>query len=85
MLLESKGRFLSADRVKMQAVQEQNPDKLIVMLFARPTTKISKKSKTRYKDWCDKKGIVWLGFNDKDWVYKLQKIIKEWKKRKKTS
>jgi hypothetical protein len=80
VLLESKGRFMSADRVKMLAIQELYPDKLVIMLFANPNSKISKGSKTKYKDWCDSKKIKWLDFRDNEWVYKMNRMIVNWKK-----
>jgi hypothetical protein len=40
----------------MAAVIEQNPDLDIRMLFMR-NNPITKTSKTKYSDWCDKRGI----------------------------
>lgn len=57
--LETKGLFTSADRRKMKAVIEQNPNITFVMIFQDPNKKISKSSKTSYASWCDKNGIEW--------------------------
>lgn len=59
IIVESKGRFLSADRTKMVEVIKQNPDRDIRMLFMNASVKLSKKSKTTYGDWCDKNNIKW--------------------------
>jgi hypothetical protein len=75
VLLETKGRFLSADRIKMEAIHNQNEDKLVVMLFSNPNTKLSKSSKTTYASWCNKRGIHWLSFKDDMWVEKLKTLI----------
>lgn len=83
VLLESKGRFMSADRVKMEAIQNLYPNKLVIMLFANPNARISKGSKTRYKDWCDKKNMKWLDFRDKEWPYQMNRMIVNWKKERK--
>lgn len=56
MIVECKGRFDAATRQKMAYVIEQNPERDIRLLFMRDNT-ISKNSKTKYSDWCDKRGI----------------------------
>lgn len=56
ILVECKGAFTAPQRKKMAAVVEQNPDKDIRMLFMRNNA-ISKSSKTRYSDWCEKRNI----------------------------
>lgn len=56
--LEYKGRFTPQDRKKMALVIEQNPDRDIRMVFMVNNT-LTKKGKTTYGDWCDKKGIKW--------------------------
>lgn len=54
--IEAKGNFSAPQRKKMAAVIEQNPDKDIRMLFMRDNH-ISKSSKTRYSDWCEKRNV----------------------------
>lgn len=56
--IEAKGKFDAASRKKMALVIQQNPDLDIRMLFMRDNT-ITKTSKTRYSDWCEKNGITW--------------------------
>jgi len=56
IIVETKGRWTSADRKKMGFVLEQNPELDIRMLFALDN-KLSSNSNTKYSDWCDKRGI----------------------------
>ena len=56
IIIETKGRWDSGDRKKMGLVIEQHPELDIRMLFALDN-KISPRSKTRYSDWCKRRGI----------------------------
>jgi hypothetical protein len=56
IIVETKGRWTAADRKKMGLIFEQHPEKDIRMLFALDN-KISKNSRTKYSDWCEKRGI----------------------------
>ena len=53
IIIETKGAFNSADRKKMKIVKKQNPKKDIRFIFSNARTKIGKKSKTTYGDWCN--------------------------------
>lgn len=64
LVLEVKGRFTSQDRAKMLLIKEQHPSMTIVMLFGRASNTLSKKSDTKYSDWCDKHGIAWLNIDE---------------------
>ncbi len=55
--VETKGRFVLADRKKHLLVKEQNPQLDIRFVFTNSKNKINKKSKTTYADWCDKNGF----------------------------
>lgn len=57
--IEAKGRFTPADRTKMLAVVESNPDLDIRMLFMIDNY-MTKKRVGKYSDWCRKKGIVFF-------------------------
>ena len=57
IIIETKGRFVTADRQKMLLVKEQHPDLDIRFVFSNPKTRISKKSKTTYAAWCEKHGF----------------------------
>lgn len=66
IIVETKGRFVSADRKKHKLVREQHPDKDIRIVFMRPHTPIAKKSKTTYAKWCDDHGIKWAQMHSKE-------------------
>jgi hypothetical protein len=59
IVVETKGRFVTADRQKMLLVKDQHPHLDIRMVFSNPNTKISKKSQTTYADWCEKHGFLY--------------------------
>jgi len=63
IVIESKGRFLTEDRQKHLLVQKQHPEYDIRFVFSNSRTKISKRSKTTYADWCEKHGFIYA---DKD-------------------
>lgn len=58
-IVEAKGLWDAADRRKMKAIRAQYPDWSIHMVFTNPEKTISKTSKTRYRDICEKLGITW--------------------------
>ena len=55
--VETKGRFVLADRKKHLLVKEQHPELDIRFVFSNSKNKINKKSKTTYADWCEKNGF----------------------------
>jgi len=57
MFVETKGRWTSADRLKMKHVLASNPGIDIRIVFQAPTQKISKSSKTTYEIYANKIGI----------------------------
>ena len=57
MFVETKGRWTSADRLKMKHVLASNPGLDIRMVFQNPTQKISKASTTTYEAYANKLGI----------------------------
>ncbi len=59
IIIESKGRFVAADRKKHLLVQRQFPELDIRFVFSNSKGKISKGSKTSYADWCDKHGYIY--------------------------
>ncbi len=66
--LESKGRFLTADRMKHIMIKQQFPDLDIRFVFTNANAKISKTSKTTYGKWCEQYGFK----------YATKVIPKEW-------
>ena len=63
IFVETKGRFLTADRKKHLLIKAQHPELDIRFLFQNSKTRISKSSKTTYADWCVKYGFK---FADKE-------------------
>lgn len=57
IIVEIKGRWVTADRQKIGLVKKQYPDLDLRMVFSNSKTKISKTSKTTYADYCTKLGI----------------------------
>ncbi|MDO8839667.1 MAG: hypothetical protein Q7V31_12140 [Parvibaculum sp.] len=57
IIVETKGRFVTADRQKHILLKEQHPDIDIRFVFSNPSEKISKTSKTTYAMWCQKHGF----------------------------
>jgi hypothetical protein len=62
IIVETKGRFLAADRQKHILVKRHNPELDIRFVFSNSNAKISKASKTTYAMWCRKNGYK---FSDK--------------------
>ena len=59
IIVESKGRFVAADRKKHLLVKKQHPELDIRFVFSNSNAKINKGSKTTYGDWCDKNGYLY--------------------------
>ena len=57
IIVETKGRFVLADRKKHLLVKQQHPELDIRFVFSNSKNKINKKSKTTYADWCEKNGF----------------------------
>ncbi len=69
VIIETKGRFVTADRQKHLLVKAQHPELDIRFVFSNSKAKISKSSATTYADWCHKHEFK---FADKkiplDWI-----------------
>lgn len=59
IIVESKGRFITADRQKHLMIKKSNPKLDIRFVFTNPNARISKTSKTTYAAWCDKHGFLY--------------------------
>lgn len=69
LYLETKGRFLTADRQKHLLIKAQYPELDIRFVFSNSKQRISKTSQTRYCDWCDKHGFAYAdGEIPKSWL-----------------
>lgn len=69
IVIETKGRFLTADRQKHLMIKKEYPFLDLRFVFSNPRQKISKTSKTSYADWCDHKGFLWANATiPKTWI-----------------
>lgn len=68
IIVETKGRFVAADRVKHLKIKEQYPDLDIRFVFSNPNAKLSKASNTTYAQWCRRHGFQ----------YHYQTIPQDW-------
>jgi hypothetical protein len=59
IIVESKGRFVAADRKKHLLIKQQYPHLDIRFVFSNSKAKINKGSKTSYGDWCNKFGFIY--------------------------
>lgn len=72
IIVETKGRFVAADRKKHLFVKKDHPELDIRFVFSNSKTKISKGSKTSYADWCEKNGFQYADKEIPDtWLTKL--------------
>ena len=63
IIIEVKGLFNSSDRKKHILVKDQHPNLDIRFVFSNSKSKLYKKSKSTYRDWCIKHGFLYA---DKD-------------------
>lgn len=59
IIVETKGRFIAADRKKHLLVQQQHPDLDIRFVFSNSKAKLNKGAKSTYADWCQKHGFLY--------------------------
>ena len=59
IIIETKGRFVTADRQKMKLIKQQYPDLDIRFVFSNANARISKRSRTTYARWADQNGYPW--------------------------
>lgn len=76
IIVETKGRFLVADRKKHLLVKRQNPELDIRFVFSNSNQKLSKASRTTYAQWCIKNEFK---FSDKtipqEWLNERRKTV----------
>jgi hypothetical protein len=58
IIIETKGRFVTADRQKHLLVREQHPELDIRFVFSNSKNRLSKRSRTTYAAWCTKHGFI---------------------------
>lgn len=59
IIVETKGRFVTADRLKHLEIKKQHPRLDIRFVFQNSRQRISKSSKTTYAAWCEKNGFLY--------------------------
>jgi len=59
IIVETKGRFVMADRQKHVLVKRQQPHLDIRFVFANSKQKLYKGSRTTYGQWCEKNGFLY--------------------------
>lgn len=88
IIIETKGRFVTADRQKHLFIQACHPGLDIRFVFSNPNARIGKTSKTTYAMWCGRAGFTyaarlvpmpWLDEPaDPERVAALLRAIPEW-------
>ena len=69
IIIESKGRFVQADRKKHLLIKKQHPELDIRFVFSNSRAKIYKGSKTTYGMWCEKHGFLYADkLIPKEWI-----------------
>lgn len=82
IIIETKGRFVTADRQKHLLIKAQHPEFDIRFVFSNSRSRISKLSSTTYGMWCEKHGFKYADKLVPDaWI----KEIKKWQESKKSS
>lgn len=78
LIIETKGRFQTADRMKMLKIKAQYPDIEFRFVFTNSKARISKASLTTYASWCNKNGFKYA---DKtipvEWIDEIKEILKQ--------
>lgn len=57
IIIETKGRFVAADRRKHLEIKDQHPEYDIRFVFSNPNAKLNKTSNTTYAQWCKRHGF----------------------------
>lgn len=71
--IETKGRFLTADRMKMLEVKKQYPLVDFRFIFTNSKATISKASKTTYGKWCEKNGFKYADKTvPQEWIKEIK-------------
>ena len=77
LIIETKGRFLTADRMKMLEVKRQYPQIDFRFIFSNSNAKISKVSQTTYAKWCEKNGFKYADkIVPQEWIEEIKGLNK---------
>lgn len=76
IVIETKGRFLTADRMKMLEVKKQYPNIDFRFIFSNSRARISKVSKTTYGKWCENNGFKYADkVIPQEWIKEIRNGI----------
>ena len=76
IIIETKGRFVTADRQKHVLIKEQHPEWDIRFVFSNSRQRISKISATTYGMWCEKNGFKYADKLIPDqWIQEIKKYL----------
>ena len=69
IIIETKGRFLAADRRKHLAIKKQHPKLDIRFVFTNSKAKLRKGAKSNYAEWCIRYGFLYYDrIIPEDWL-----------------
>jgi hypothetical protein len=78
IIIESKGRFLVADRKKHMLIKRQQPHLDIRFVFSNSKQRLSKASRTTYAQWCEKYGFLYADKEIPDsWIKERRKKVSD--------
>lgn len=78
IIIETKGRFQTNDRMKMLEVKKQYPEYEFRFVFSNANAKISKVSQTSYGRWCDNNGFKWANKTiPLEWIEEIKGELNE--------
>ena len=78
IIIETKGRFLTSDRMKMLLIKEQYPNYDFRFVFSNSKARISKISNTTYGQWCERNGFKYADkFIPQSWIDEIKKLNEE--------
>jgi hypothetical protein len=76
IIIETKGRFLIADRKKHMLIKRQQPHLDIRFVFSNSNHKLNKGSYTTYAQWCVKNGFMYADKTiPQDWLNERRRSL----------
>jgi hypothetical protein len=77
IIIETKGRFVAADRKKHLLIQQQHSSLDIRFVFSNSKAKLSKGAKSTYAEWCEKHGFLYADKEiPEEWLYETTNASK---------
>lgn len=78
IIVETKGRFLIADRKKHILIKRQQPHLDIRFVFSNSNQKLNKGSRTTYAQWCVKNGFQYADKTiPENWIKERRKKVSD--------